>query len=212
MKRSIAFAAVLGALTLGGCAQQGARPEPAAAAPAAGLSPQDRVAFFVNHARQGKVDDLKQDLDAGIDVNGRDSLDQTALLAAVSHNELGEVQLLLGHGADPNLADNAGWTSLHYAAYFGSGTGIIAALLDHGAAIDRRNDRGITPLYFASATGHDAQVKLLLGRGADRSIASKAGYTALRVAQVKGFYTTAALIDPAAAKAAPTGGAAAGSR
>lgn len=211
MKPSIALATTLAALTLGACAQQASRPEPTTA-PAAGLSAQDRLAFFVNHARQGKLDELKQDLDSGIDVNGRDSLDQTALLAAVSHNELGEVQLLLAHGADPNLADNAGWTSLHYAAYFGSGTDIIGALLDRGADINRRNDRGITALYFASATGHDAQVKLLLDRGADRSIASRSGYTALRVAQVKGYYTTAALIDPTVAKAAPSGGAAAASR
>jgi uncharacterized protein len=203
-KLAISIAAVL----LSACAQQAPKPEAAAAAaPVAGLTTQDRIDFFVDHARQGRIDLVKQELDAGIAIDGIDSLGQTALIAAVSHNQLEEVQLLLQHSADPNVADGAGWAPLHYAAWSGSGTVIIAALLDNKADINRRNDRGITPLYFAAATGHDSQVKLLLQRGADRSIASKSGYTALRVAQVRGFYTTAALIDPSAqppvASAAP---------
>jgi uncharacterized protein len=201
------LAAAAAAALLSACAQQPAKPEAAAAAPVAELSPQDRINFFVDHVRQGRIDLARQDLDGGIAINGIDSLGQTALIAATSHNQLEELQLLLQHGADPKIADNAGWAPLHYAAWSGSGTVIISALLDHGADINQRNDRGITPLYFAAATGHDSQVTFLLQKGADRSIASKNGYTPLRVAEVRGFYTTAKLIDPTAqppvASAAP---------
>jgi ankyrin repeat protein len=182
-------------LLLAACAQAPSQPDVAAVPQAQALSAEDRAAFFVNHARQGEIEALRQDLDEGVAVNARDGLDQTALLAAISSNGYEEVHLLLLRGADPNLADNAGWTPLHYAAWFGSSTIVIADLLAHGAKIDARNDRGITPLYFASAAGHESQVKLLLQHGADRGIASNSGYTPLRVARVKGLDGVAALLD-----------------
>lgn len=193
----------LSALLLGACAGPASAPEAVAATPATPVaSPEDRIAFFVNDARNGHIDNVQKELDAGIQVNGKDSLDQTALLAAVSHNEFEEVKLLLAHGADPNLPDNAGWTPLHYAAWFGSGVSVLDLLREHGATVDARNDRGITPLYFASVAGHTVQVKYLLEQGADRSIASKSGYTPLRAAQTKGLDGIVALLDPDAAKAA----------
>jgi len=190
------------ALLLGACAQPATRPE-AAAAPDAGLSAEDRAAFFVNHARSGEGAAVKQELDAGIPVDVVDSLGQTALLAAISRNDAGEVALLLGHGADVNKPDSAGWSPLHYAAWFGSSTAILRVLLDRGAKVDALNDRHITPLYFASVAGHESQVKLLLERGADRSIASRTGYTPLRAAKVKGLDGVVALLDPSAAKNPP---------
>ena len=204
--KTLLIVPALAVLLLAGCAQQAAKPDAAPAAAAAdGLSQEDRISFFVNHARSGEIDALKQGLAEGIPVNGLDSLDQTALLAAISHNSLDEVQLLLAHGADVNLADNAGWTPLHYAAWFASSSVVLKELLDHGASIDARNGRGITPLYFASVTGHEAQVRLLLERGADRSLASTSGYTPLRAAKVKGLDGIVALLDPPAVKAPASG-------
>jgi ankyrin repeat protein len=190
------------ALLLAACAAQPPQSAvPAApAAPSDGLSAEDRAAFFVNHARNGEIEDLKQGLAAGVPVNTVDSLGQTALLAAIAHNAPDEVFLLLDHGADVNRADDAGWSPLHYAAWFGSSTVILQALLDRGAGIDALNDRHITPLYFASVAGHESQVKLLLQRGADRGIASKTGYTPLRAARTRGLDGVVALLDPQAAK------------
>ena len=205
MKHILSSATLASLLLLSACAGQGGKPDAAvAAAPGDGLSQEDRVTLFVHHARSGEIDAVKQGLDAGVPVNAFDSLDQDALIAAISYNSLDEVKLLLAHGADPNLPDNAGWTPLHFAAWFGSTPVVLKELIDHGAKVDARNDRGITPLYFASVSGHDAQVKLLLEKGADRSIASKNGYTPLRAAKVKGYYAVVALLDPEAAKAAKT--------
>lgn len=163
-------------------------PPPAATAPAQPqLSTEERVAFFVNHARAGELIDLARELKAGLDVNSIDSLDQTALIGAVSHKQLLAVKLLLNSGANPNLPDQAGWTPLIHAVYSGADPDLLGILLDAGAEVNKPNDRGITALYLASVGGREEQVRYLLSRGADRSLASKAGYTPLKIAQLKGL-------------------------
>ena len=153
-----------------------------------------KLNFFVHSARNGDVAALKKALDDGVAINVFDNLDQTALIAAVSQNKLDAVKLLVKRGADVNLVDRAGWSPLHFAVYFGTDTAVIDALIAGGAKLNAQNDRGITPLYFASITGHELQVKRLIAAGADRELASKSGYTPLRVAQIKGLQGTAALL------------------
>ena len=195
------------AVLLSACAQQATKPD-AAADPSklvpptlstldpSTLSAEDRIGLTTHFARIGDLAALKRMLDAGVDVNGRDSLDQTPLIAAVSQDSLLGVTELLKRGAKLDIVDKAGWTPLHFATFFSDDTDVMAALLDAGAAVNARNDRGITALYFAAATGHEAQVKLLLARGADKTIASKTGWTPLRITKVKGIEPIAKLLDP----------------
>ena len=184
-------------------------PPPAATAPAQPqLSTEERVAFFVNHARAGELLDVARELKAGLDVNSFDSLDQTALIGAVSHKQILAVKLLLNSGADPGLADRAGWTPLIHAVYAGADPELLGLLLEAGADINGRNDRGITALYLASVSGREEQVSYLLSRGADPTLASKAGYTPLKIAQLKGLQKVVALLKDApspstAARATP---------
>ncbi len=205
-----AAALLTAAVLLSACAQQAAKPEvstaaadPSKAVPPtlstldpASLSAEDRIGLTTHFARIGDLPALKRMLDAGVDVNGRDSLDQTPLIAAVSQNAVAGVAELLKRGARVDDVDKAGWTPLHFATFFSTETEVMTALLDAGAAVNARNDRGITALYFAAATGHEAQVRLLLARGADRSIASKAGWTPLQITQVKGIEPIARLLAP----------------
>ncbi len=200
----------LATLLLSACAQQATKPEAAAAAVDAGkdvpptvstleidkLSAEDRIGLAVHFARVGDLDGLKRMLDAGVDVNGRDTLDQTPLIAAVSQDSLTGVEALLKRGARVDVVDKAGWTPLHFATFFSTETTVMKALIGAGANVNAQNDRGITALYFAAATGHEDQVKLLLDSGADRSIASKAGWTPLRISKVKGIEPIAKLLDP----------------
>lgn len=171
-------------------------PEQASAVPVVDA----RLNYFVHSARTGDLAAVKKALDDGTGINVYDSLDQTALIAAVSQNRLDAVKLLLARGADVQLVDRAGWSPLHFAVYFGTDTAILDALIAKGAKVDAQNDRGITPLYFASITGHELQVKRLIAAGADRNLASKSGYTPLRVAQIKGLQGTAALLAPTGAQ------------
>lgn len=189
-------------LVLAGCAQSGVRPAaetPRADAVINGLTQEDRAAFFVNHARNGECAEVAKSIADGQPVDQFDSLGQTALIAAVSHNSLECARILLDHQASVNLADGSGWSPLIYAAYFGDSAELLTELLKHGADINARNDRGITALFLASAVGHEEQVKFLLGHGADRSIESTAGYTPLRIAKLRGQGRIVALLESAAA-------------
>lgn len=69
----------------------------------------------------------------------------TAVCYAALKGDPRLVAYLLDKGADPNLADALGMTSLHYAA-LGGCEHCVAALIDRGADIHARNYRGHTPL------------------------------------------------------------------
>lgn len=147
-------------------------------------------------AGTGQVDDLRDAVDAGIDVDaGRDGW--TPLLCAASHGEPAVVDLLLAAGADPDLAIGGQPTPLALAAAAGDGPSIDllvragadldspmggttplveAATTDHvdvleqllaaGAAVDAPDDEGATALVHA-AGGHPESVAVLLEHGAD---------------------------------------------
>lgn len=178
---------------LGACAQAPTRSETAVISEDA--SEEARIAFFVHNARAGNLDALNQDLDKGADIDAFDTLSQTALIAAVSQNHFAAAELLLKRGAKVDLADPAGWTPLIHATYAASNPDVLKLLLDHGANINAHNDRGVTSLYIASSVGREAQVQFLLAHGADPSLATTSGYTAKRVAQLRGLDHIVALLD-----------------
>ena len=91
------------------------------------------------------------------------------------------VQLLLDRGADPNKANEGGWTPLHEAAQNGH-TVVLQLLLDRGADLNKANESGFTPLYTAAFAGHKYVVKLLLDRGADPDLTNDDGNTPLEMA------------------------------
>jgi ankyrin repeat protein len=81
---------------------------------------------------------------------------------AVQRRSVEMVTFLLDHGADPNAADQRGFTALHRAAEMAE-LRIVQSLLDHGA-FPHPEAGGHTPLSLAQ--GRDAKeiVKLLSGR------------------------------------------------
>ena len=190
MRALVHAGSVLSLLLLSACAHSPSTTTAASTAPQAthtDIDPATRLAFFINDIRQGRCDKIAPGLAAGLGVNAFDTLDQTPLIAAVSHNQLDCARQLIDAGADVNLADNAGWSPLIHSAYFGSSVDLMTLLIDKGAKLDAQNNRGLTALYMASASAHEPQVELLLARGADPKIATQSGYTALRVAQLRGL-------------------------
>ena len=100
--------------------------------------------------------------------------------------EIGEaakaVERLLAGGADPNFADAAGRTPLHWAAKFGDSK-VITLLIDAGANIEAISEHdGTTPLQAAVEDGKIDKAKLLLARGADLDARGRIGWTALHCA------------------------------
>ena len=86
----------------------------------------------------------------------------------------------LESGTDVNSTDSQGKSFLFYATHANK-IELMQVLLKHNAIVDILDDKGATPLILASYRGHLEAVRLLLDAGADPTIASKNGNTALSV-------------------------------
>ncbi len=69
-------------------------------------------------------------------------------------------------------------------------------MLANGADVNKANYQGDTPLHTAAFWGIEANIKLLLQYGADRSIKNKNGETAYDVAMAMGYTDLAKLLKP----------------
>src|ERR1700722_8630808 len=93
------------------------------------------------------------------------------LYLAIANGYPAMVQLLLAKGADPNVAREDGETPLMTAARLNQ-LEVMKTLLDHGAQLNAKEKKfGQTALMWA--TGHPAEVHLLVERGADVHATSK---------------------------------------
>ncbi len=99
----------------------------------------------------------------GIDVNVANSSGETPLMMAALKGQLERCEQLLARGAAVN---KSGWTPLHYAAT-GPAPTIVQLLIDKGARIEAPSPNRSTPLMMAAGYGAEANVDVLLGRGAD---------------------------------------------
>lgn len=90
---------------------------------------------------------------------------------------------LLDHGADPNVRDQSGKTTLHKAVFHDSEDHrILRALLKRGADVNRKDDHGETPLHLAASLSRAASVEALLAAGADPNGRDLLGETPLHKA------------------------------
>ena len=107
----------------------------------------------------GDVEELQQFLDDGADPNAK-TRGVTPLSWAIAGSDTtptvhSQVQALLAAGADPNIADAAGRTALHYAAEYGGSDAVTQALIDGGAGVNTQEQNGATALQLALAAGND---------------------------------------------------------
>lgn len=166
----------------------------------------DALAFAV---RAGAVAAATALLDAGADASGT-LPDGTSLLVLAAHNANYDVaSTLLDYGADPNAAVK-GWTALHEIAIVRrwnrgfnlpgpeqdddlSGLDLVRRLAAHGADVDARqteridggsglNQPGTTPFLLATRSLDLPYMHTLLDLGADPTLATEEGATAVLVA------------------------------
>ncbi|HEU4387972.1 MAG TPA: ankyrin repeat domain-containing protein [Blastocatellia bacterium] len=140
---------------------------------------------FIESARQGNSTAVGLFIDAGINLEARDRVGQTALMSATLANQLETINVLLAKRADPNAKDKYAGTALMTAAWKGNKEAVVS-LLARGADLNARADNGMTPLMFAAWEDHVDVVKLLLEKGADRDLQDQNGWTALMRADFKG--------------------------
>lgn len=132
-----------------------------------------------------------------------DTTKDTPLKRATEFKQLAIVNLLLTHGAKPDLADYHGNTPLMTASYQGDDE-IAAALLEAGASPNIAEETyGYTPLINAAWKGHANIVKRLLAAGADQAIKAKDGRTALVRAEQAGNSEVVTLLKSTRPEALP---------
>jgi ankyrin repeat protein len=78
----------------------------------------------------------------------------------------------------------------------------LADLLNYGLAVDRTDRDGADCLMYAAMNGHADCVQLLLDKGANPTLKTHKGSTAVQLAENGGFASIAKQIEDAAAKAA----------
>ncbi|TVU30036.1 hypothetical protein EJB05_21638 [Eragrostis curvula] len=115
-----------------------------------------------------------------VDVNAIHDYGESPLAYAINGRHIATVKYLLNHGADPDKADDKGFTSLHIASEEGF-CNIVELLLSKGASVDALSNRG-TPLHLAATNGHHQTVKILLNHNADCNKVVNGVYTPLLVA------------------------------
>lgn len=111
------------------------------------------------------------------------------LKCAVEEGDANSVKLCLDHGASVNcqFKDDL-YTPLHTACSSGTTSGsleVLNLLLLSGAGCNACNKWKETPLLIAANNGHKAAVEALLEHGADPSLCSEAGWSALTFAAHK---------------------------
>jgi len=127
-------------------------------------------------------------LHSGADVNYQDEYGTTVLMNACSYGYLETVEILLAHGADPNLCGmmhpSIGMTALMRAAS-GKEPEIVRQLLNAGALVNVREDSDDTALHYASANVNLEIVQMLVEAGAQVNARGTNGATALDYANTR---------------------------
>ena len=129
------------------------------------------TSFAFPSARKGSLEVVQTLLDAGANVDARDSAGGIALHAATLRRHVDVARVLLEAGSDCNAVDQGNNTPLHMLATpptgndggCGSvagdeGAGLVALLLEWGASADIKNSQGLTPKTAALDTKNRATV------------------------------------------------------
>lgn len=131
-----------------------------------------------------KLELVKVLLQAGVDLNERDSFCGTALHNAMQNGNNDLINLLIESGADLNLFDEIEHTPLHYAVRDNDLT-MATFLLSKGANVNAHNEEriGETPLGYIAEECSFERAKLLIDHHADPTIPGWMHLTALDRAQ-----------------------------
>jgi len=113
---------------------------------------------------------LELTLNAGADVDARDSFDGTGLIRAAERGHARIVERLLRAGVDRDHVNRLGYTALHEAVVFGEGNpadqATVAALVTGGVDVDIPDGSGVTALAHAERRGQREVSSILRAAGA----------------------------------------------
>jgi len=160
-----------------------------------------RPAEIHDAAKEGRVNDVRELIESGVDVDQRDGEGWTALMWGSRVGDLEVVKLLHGNGADLMAKNDKGSTSLHHASHWQSEPVVSALLswLDEGEGVNEQNSVGWTPLHWAAKAGSSSITKLLLDSGSSVNVRHVLGASPLHEATNSGDVEVAQLLLDAGA-------------
>jgi hypothetical protein len=112
-------------------------------------------------AESGNIQNLEKLLSLNVWVDFYSKDGQSALIKAVKARKVDSVEFLISKGADVNLQDSNGDTSLHLLASSSNSTELIEILLKNKARGDLKNNAGETALMKAISAKNTKAIKLL---------------------------------------------------
>lgn len=130
-------------------------------------------------SKPGHLSAVTQLLDGNADVHALNKWRETPLLTAANHGQDKAVGELLRYGADPCKCTDTGWSPLSIAAYKGHDE-VVRLLLEEGAPTEE-DDPTLSALLQAATKGLPDTCILLLRHGADHTVTTKKGDTALAI-------------------------------
>jgi len=142
-------------------------------------------------ANQGEELDVKDLLDS-VPVDAPGAQGRTALHRALGAGHKGVAEILVEHKADVTLQDSCARTSLHWAALGPESDSALACLQllfqndAVKALIDKQSKSGATPLHCALTRSHTDAVRLLVEKGANKTLKDEDGKTAENLAKEAG--------------------------
>lgn len=138
----------------------------------------DSAALLREAAAIGDAARVREQVQQGVPLEGRDAQGNTALLRATQANQLEAARVLIEAGADVNAKNH-----IEDSAYLLAGAQgyreILALTLRHGADLKSTNRYGGTALIPACERGHVEVVKTLLQAGVDPNHVNRLGWTGL---------------------------------
>ena len=152
--------------------------------PAATVNEGKPTKLLYQAAANGDIEQVKNLIAQGADVNAEVAIGWSPLLAAVDEGHTQVVKVLLEHGA--KVDDGHGWyTPLYYAIKNGHKE-IVKTLISGGADVNTSphedHRQGYSPLLYAIFYSHPDIAKTLIDAGADVNAEDEDGWTPLRIA------------------------------
>ncbi|XP_076395542.1 uncharacterized protein LOC143265743 isoform X1 [Megachile rotundata] len=131
---------------------------------------------------EGKLEDLKDCLKKGADLNARHSNLWTTLHFAAKGPSLEVIKFILNHNLSVNVKNIDGQSPLHIAAAYNRRDIVQFFVKNRDLCIDDKDCNGKTPLHIAAQNGNTDIVNILLKNSADHNIKDVVGFSPLHSA------------------------------
>lgn len=141
----------------------------------------DKNPDYSSICRSASVQQLRNALESGVDVNARDSRGKTPLMHVVYNPDF--MKVLLEAGADVNARDEDGMTTLMFAVCaYKENLKVIKRLIDAGADVNAEDEDGVTALMLAAQNNKAEVVRMLLRSDTNVDAKDRNGVSALMYA------------------------------